>query len=67
MAASEAEAMPLPREDTTPPVTKIRGVMRSTPMLVKAYSTGTPSRPRVLEFFRRGLDYRRPSQEADPE
>jgi len=27
MAASEAEAMPLPREDTTPPVTKIRGVI----------------------------------------
>jgi len=27
MAASDAEAMPLPKEDTTPPVTKIRGVM----------------------------------------
>src|SRR3954471_19201830 len=27
MAASEAEAMPFPSEDTTPPVTKIRGVM----------------------------------------
>src|SRR5690348_12391906 len=27
MDASEADAMPLPREDTTPPVTKIRGVM----------------------------------------
>ena len=25
MAASEAEAMPLPKKDTTPPVTKIRG------------------------------------------
>src|SRR5688572_28207643 len=27
MEASEAAAMPLPSEDTTPPVTKIRGVM----------------------------------------
>jgi hypothetical protein len=27
MEASDAAAMPLPREDTTPPVTKIRGVM----------------------------------------
>src|SRR6185437_4335496 len=27
MDASEADAMPLPSEDTTPPVTKIRGVM----------------------------------------
>jgi hypothetical protein len=27
MDASEAAAMPLPSEDTTPPVTKIRGVM----------------------------------------
>jgi hypothetical protein len=27
MDASDAEAMPLPSEDTTPPVTKIREVM----------------------------------------
>ncbi|GAB2719775.1 hypothetical protein GCM10027172_13180 [Halomonas garicola] len=29
IAASEAEAMPLPREDTTPPVTKIYRVMEN--------------------------------------
>jgi hypothetical protein len=29
MEASDAAAMPLPSEDTTPPVTKIRGVMES--------------------------------------
>ena len=28
-AASEADAMPLPREDTTPPVTKIYRVMEN--------------------------------------
>jgi hypothetical protein len=31
MAASDAAAMPLPSEDTTPPVTKIRGVMENNP------------------------------------
>src|SRR5690606_27896465 len=31
MAASDAAAMPLPSEDTTPPVTKIRGVMPDDP------------------------------------
>src|SRR5690554_6496540 len=29
IAASEADAMPLPREDTTPPVTKIYRVMKN--------------------------------------
>jgi len=29
--ASDAAAMPLPSEDTTPPVTKIRGVMAHLP------------------------------------
>jgi hypothetical protein len=40
MAASDADAMPLPSEDTTPPVTKIRGVMDGSDPLVKRYFTG---------------------------
>src|SRR5689334_16681140 len=57
MAASDAEAMPLPSEDTTPPVTKIRGVMDGSDPLVKRYFTGLRRRPRV--GFSRRMTHRR--------
>src|SRR6185503_13345927 len=45
MEASDAAAMPLPSEDTTPPVTKIRGVMESS-RAGNTHSSGRQPPPR---------------------
>ncbi len=57
MAASDAAAMPLPSEDTTPPVTKIRGVMEQVRAwkvilyrLVKAPASAPRGNPCTVPF-----------------